>query len=123
MLQDDPKTLVSTDWLEAHLRDPDLRVLDGSWFLPQMNRDAKAAYDAAHIPGARFFDIDEISDSRSYLPHMAPPVEKFISRMRAMLSRVRFGECLFIFSMTIILYVVRFSLSGCGVLRLSPPCG
>jgi thiosulfate/3-mercaptopyruvate sulfurtransferase len=82
--QDDPKTLVSTDWLAKHLRDPDLRVLDASWYLPDAGRDAKAEYDAAHIPGARFFDIDEISDQRSSLPHMAPPPEKFISRMRAM---------------------------------------
>jgi thiosulfate/3-mercaptopyruvate sulfurtransferase len=82
--QDDPKTLVSTDWLAKHLRDPDLRVLDASWYLPAMNRDAKAEYAAAHIPGARFFDIDAISDQRSSLPHMAPPPEKFISRMRAM---------------------------------------
>ncbi|MCG7624037.1 3-mercaptopyruvate sulfurtransferase [Epibacterium sp. Ofav1-8] len=81
---DDPKTLVSTDWLAAHLRDPDLRVLDASWYLPQMERDAKAEYEAGHIPGARFFDIDEISDHRSDLPHMAPPVEKFMSRLRAM---------------------------------------
>ncbi|KDB04743.1 3-mercaptopyruvate sulfurtransferase [Defluviimonas sp. 20V17] len=81
---DDPKTLVSTDWLAAHLNDPDLRVLDGSWYLPQMGRDAKAEYDAGHIPGARHFDIDEIADLRSDLPHMAPPPEKFISRMRAM---------------------------------------
>ncbi|MBD3785721.1 MAG: 3-mercaptopyruvate sulfurtransferase [Sphingomonadales bacterium] len=81
---DDPKTLVSTEWLAAHLNDPDLRILDGSWFLPTMNRDGRAGYDAAHIPGARFFDIDEIADTRSALPHMAPPVEKFISRMRAM---------------------------------------
>ena len=83
-MQDDPKTLVSTDWLAAHLKDPDLRLLDGSWYLPQQERDPKAEYDAAHIPGARFFDIDEISDLRSDLPHMAPPVEKFMSRMRAM---------------------------------------
>jgi thiosulfate/3-mercaptopyruvate sulfurtransferase len=82
--QDDPKTLVSTDWLAKHLRDPDLRVLDASWYLPAMNRDAKAEYAAAHIPGARFFDIDEISDQRSALPHMAPPPEKFMSRLRAM---------------------------------------
>jgi thiosulfate/3-mercaptopyruvate sulfurtransferase len=81
---DDPKTLVSTDWLARHLRDPDLRVLDASWYLPGAERDAKAEYAAAHIPGARFFDIDEISDQRSSLPHMAPPPEKFISRMRAM---------------------------------------
>ena len=84
MAYDDPKTLVSTDWLEAHLKDPDLRVLDASWFMPDSGRDARAEYDAAHIPGARFFDIDDISDTRSTLPHMAPPPEKFISRMRAM---------------------------------------
>ncbi|SDC75870.1 3-mercaptopyruvate sulfurtransferase [Ruegeria marina] len=83
-MQDDPKTLVSTDWLAAHLKDPDLRILDGSWHLPNLGRDAKAEYAAAHIPGARFFDIDEISDHRSDLPHMVPPVEKFMSRMRAM---------------------------------------
>lgn len=81
---DDPKTLVSTDWLAAHLKDPDLRLLDASWYLPDMGRDAKTEYQAAHIPGARFFDIDEISDQRSALPHMVPPVEKFMSRMRAM---------------------------------------
>jgi len=81
---DDPKTLVSTDWLAAHLKDPDLRVIDASWYLPDQNRNGRAEYDAGHIPGARFFDIDEISDQRSGLPHMAPPPEKFISRMRAM---------------------------------------
>ncbi|MEO1109514.1 MAG: 3-mercaptopyruvate sulfurtransferase [Pseudomonadota bacterium] len=83
-MQDDPKTLVSTEWLAAHIKDPDLRILDGSWYLPAQNRDAKAEYDAGHIPGARFFDIDDISDHRSDLPHMAPPVEKFMSRLRAM---------------------------------------
>ncbi len=81
---DDPKTLVSTAWLAAHLKDPDLRIFDASWYLPDMGRDAKAEYAAGHIPGARFFDIDEISDHRSEMPHMAPPVEKFMSRMRAM---------------------------------------
>jgi len=84
MAEDDPKTLVSTDWLERHLKDPDLRILDASWYLPDAGRDPKAEYAAAHIPGARFFDIDEIADLRSGLPHMAPQPEKFISRMRAM---------------------------------------
>lgn len=84
MASDDPKTLVSTEWLAAHLKDPDLRVLDASWYLPDMARDARAEYDAAHIPGARFFDIDDISDQRSELPHMVPTVEKFMSRMRKM---------------------------------------
>jgi thiosulfate/3-mercaptopyruvate sulfurtransferase len=83
-MQDDPKTLVSTQWLADHLKDPDLRIIDASWYLPQMGRDPRAEYDAAHIPGARFFDIDEICDLRSDLPHMAPPVEKFMSRLRAM---------------------------------------
>lgn len=83
-MSDDPQTLVSTEWLEQHLNDPDLRILDASWYLPDMNRDAKAEYDRGHIPNARFFDIDEIADTRSTLPHMAPPVEKFMSRLRAM---------------------------------------
>ena len=81
---DDPQTLVSTDWLAAHLNDPDLRIIDASYYLPDMGRDAKAEYDAAHIPGARFIDIDDISDARSELPLMVAPVEKFMSRMRAM---------------------------------------
>lgn len=83
-MADDSTTLVSTDWLAAHLKDPDLRILDASWYMPAALRDAKAEYEAAHIPGARFFDIDDISDARSDLPHMAPPVEKFMSRMRAL---------------------------------------
>ena len=84
MPADDPTTLVSTDWLAAHLGDPDLRVLDASFHLPDTGRDARAEYAAAHIPGARFFDIDEIADTSRAMPHMAPPPEKFISRMRAM---------------------------------------
>lgn len=84
MANDDPKVLVSTEWLAAHLKDPDLRILDASWLLPGVEGDAKAAYNAAHIPGARYFDIDDISDHRSELPHMAPPIEKFMSRLRAM---------------------------------------
>ena len=83
-MSDDPKTLVSTNWLADHLDDPDLRILDASWYLPAMKRDGRAEYEERHIPGARFFDIDEISDHRSALPHMVPPVEKFMSRMRAM---------------------------------------
>jgi len=83
MTRDDPKTLVSTQWLAAHLKDPDLRVLDASWYLPGSKRDPFAEYQAAHIPGARFFDLDDVSDHRSDLPHMVPPVEKFMSRMRS----------------------------------------
>ena len=83
MTRDDPKTLVSTQWLAAHLKDPDLRVLDASWYLPDSERDPFAEYQRAHIPGARFFDLDDVSDHRSDLPHMVPSVEKFMSRMRA----------------------------------------
>ena len=84
MPHSDPRTLVSTQWLADHLKTSDLRVIDASWYLPDAGRDAKAENAAGHIPGARFFDIDEISDQRSELPHMAPPPEKFISRLRAM---------------------------------------
>ncbi|MCF2905797.1 3-mercaptopyruvate sulfurtransferase [Octadecabacter sp. CECT 8868] len=82
MAHDDPKTLVSTEWLAAHLKDPDLRILDASWFMPADERDGRAEFEKAHIPGARFFDIDDVSDNRSELPHMVPSVEKFMSRMR-----------------------------------------
>lgn len=81
--EDDTATLVSTDWLERHLADPDLRVLDASWHLDP-DRDPRAEYEAAHIPGARFVALAEVSDARSELPHMAPAPEKFASRMRAL---------------------------------------
>ena len=84
MSTSDPQLLVSTDWLADHLGAPDLRVIDATWHMPDAGRDAKAEFAAGHIPGARFFDIDEIADAQSDLPHMAPPVEKFVSRMRAM---------------------------------------
>jgi thiosulfate/3-mercaptopyruvate sulfurtransferase len=84
MSTSDPQLLVTTEWLAAHLGAPDLRVLDASWHMPAAGRDPRAEFEAGHIPGARFFDIDEISDEQSSLPHMAPPVEKFVSRMRAM---------------------------------------
>jgi thiosulfate/3-mercaptopyruvate sulfurtransferase len=76
--------LVSTGWLAAHLDAPDIRIVDASWYLPQMQRDAKAEYAAAHIPGAVFFDIDEICDLESPYPHMLPSPEKFSSRVRAL---------------------------------------
>ena len=75
-------SLVSTAWLEAELGAPDLRVVDASFFLAAMGRDAKAEYAAAHIPGAVFFDIDEIADPDSALPHMLPGAHLFASRVR-----------------------------------------
>ncbi len=81
---DSSNQIVSTDWLAAHLGAPDLRIIDASWHMADDNRNARAEYESCHIAGARYFDIDDIADSRSELAHMAPPVEKFVSRMRAM---------------------------------------
>jgi len=69
--------LVSTEWLAAHLSDADLRILDGSWWMPGTNHDAQAEWRAAHIPGARFFDIDRIADTSRPLPHMLPSEKVF----------------------------------------------
>jgi thiosulfate/3-mercaptopyruvate sulfurtransferase len=77
-----PDALVSTDWLASHLNSPDVRIVDASWYLPAMKRDPKAEYDAGHIPGAVFFDIDEISDDASPYPHMLPSSVKFTSRVQ-----------------------------------------
>lgn len=76
--------LVSTEWLAATLGAPDLRILDASYHLPGVDRDADAEFEAGHIPGALRFDIDDIADTTSPLPHMLPPVEKFVSRVRRM---------------------------------------
>src|SRR5258707_4770082 len=64
--------LVSTQWLEDHLKAPDVVVVDGSFYLATMKRNAREEYLAAHIPGAVFFDIDAISDHTNPLPHMLP---------------------------------------------------
>ncbi|GER08723.1 sulfurtransferase [Iodidimonas muriae] len=77
-----PSPLVSTDWLARHLSAPDVRILDASWHLPDCGRNAHADYDSAHIPGAVFFDIDEICDPDSPFPHMLPSPEAFSSQMR-----------------------------------------
>ena len=74
--------LVSTDWLAEHLNAPDVRIVDASSFLPTVDRNAKAEYRECHIPGAVFFDIDDIADDSSELPHMIPSPEKFSSRVR-----------------------------------------
>src|SRR5882724_2890064 len=69
--------LVSTDWLASHLNDPNVVVLDGSFYLPALKRDAEAEFLAAHIPGAARFDIDAIADHSTKLPHMLPSAEDF----------------------------------------------
>ncbi len=76
--------LVSTDWLETHLSAPDVVVIDASWHLPPTGRSGRDEYLEEHIPGALYFDIDDLSDEKSDLPHMLPSAEKFASRMRKM---------------------------------------
>ena len=76
--------LVSTEWLHERLGAPDIKIIDATWYLPGDERDPKAEYALAHIPGAVFFDIDEIADLSSSLPHMLPPPEKFASRVKKM---------------------------------------
>jgi thiosulfate/3-mercaptopyruvate sulfurtransferase len=78
------KWLVETDWLASHLEAPDLVILDGSMHLPTTKRDARAEFLEAHIPGALFFDIEDIADETSSLPHMLPSPTKFASRMKTM---------------------------------------
>lgn len=71
------KNLVSAQWLLQHHDDPDVKVIDGSWYLPQQGRDAIADYTAGHIPSAVYFDLDGHSDKSSDLPHMMPSAEVF----------------------------------------------
>src|SRR5262245_12677475 len=76
------KPIVSAEWLKSHLTAPDVRILDCTYFMPGSPRTGRQAYDAHHIPSARFFDIDDIADTDSPLPHMLPQPEKFSSRVR-----------------------------------------
>ncbi len=76
--------IVETDWLAEHLDAPDIIVVDASLHLPNTGRNARAEYLAEHIPGALFFDIDDIADEESLLPHMLPSTIKFASRVKKM---------------------------------------
>ena len=76
--------IVDTEWLAGHLGAPGLIVLDGSWHLPTAKRDPKVEFLSEHIPGAVFFDIDDLSEEKSALPHMLPSTIKFSSRMKKM---------------------------------------
>lgn len=76
--------LVSTEWLAAEMGKTDLRIIDATMFLPAHGRNARAEFEAAHIPGAVFFDIEEVSDTSNPLPTMLPPAEKFASRCQAL---------------------------------------
>jgi thiosulfate/3-mercaptopyruvate sulfurtransferase len=76
--------VVDTNWLAAHLDDPNVRVLDGSWHLPTAQRDPRAEFAAEHLPGAQFFDIDGIADRTTNLPHMLPSAEEFARAVGAL---------------------------------------
>ena len=69
--------VVSADWLQQRLGKPGLSVVDGSWYLPAQERDARAEYQAAHIPGAVFFDQDQVVAPDSDLPHTLPQPRLF----------------------------------------------
>jgi len=77
------ESLVSTQWLAEHLGEPDLVVVDSSWHMPSTGRRGRDEYLQAHIPGARFLDIDAVSDTSSPLPHMLPSAEDFELAMEA----------------------------------------
>lgn len=81
-MPEDP--LVTAEWLHEHLGDTHVKIVDASWHLPGDPRDPKAEFIEARIPGAVFFDIDEISDRVSALPHMAPPPEQFARQAGAL---------------------------------------
>ena len=75
---------VSTEWLAAHLREPDLRIVDATNYLPHLKRDAHGEYRQAHVPGAVFFAIDEIADTSSPLPHRLPTPDDFAKAVGAL---------------------------------------
>lgn len=77
MDRNDNESLVDVAWLERHLGEDGLCVVDASWHLPTTGRDAGSEYLAAHIPRAVFFDIDRIADTDSGLPHMLPEAGHF----------------------------------------------
>ena len=79
-----PEALVSTEWLAEHMSAPDVRIVDASAVLPNVDRNPRAEYDKQHIPGAQFFDINDIADTESGMAHMLPSAEKFSSKMRKM---------------------------------------
>jgi thiosulfate/3-mercaptopyruvate sulfurtransferase len=79
-----PEALVSTRWLADHLESPEICVVDGSWHMPQLNRDARAEFEAGHIPGAVVFDIDRIADTSNPLPHMLPDAAAFAREVGAL---------------------------------------
>lgn len=79
-----PDPLVTTEWLAAHLGEPDLKVVDATFYLPHLKRDARAEFAQAHVPGAVFFDIDAVADHAIPLPHMLPDARAFADAVGAL---------------------------------------
>ncbi|NUR13214.1 MAG: sulfurtransferase, partial [Bradyrhizobium sp.] len=75
-------SLVSTEWLAQHLDEPDLVVVDASWHMPASGRSGREEYLEAHIPGARFLDIDELADKTNPAPHALPTAKQFEAAMK-----------------------------------------
>lgn len=75
--------LVSTDWLADEMGAGDLRIVDATYYALEPERDAAADYEAGHIPGALFLDLEHLSDSSDPVPGQAPPAEQFAARLRA----------------------------------------
>ena len=81
-MTDSIPTLVETEWLAENLDNSDIRIVDATWYLPTVERDGIENYDAGHIPGAVFWDIDAIADPQSSLPHMMPDETTFQGYMK-----------------------------------------
>jgi thiosulfate/3-mercaptopyruvate sulfurtransferase len=75
---------VSTKWLAEHLSDPDVAIVDASWYMPAAGRDPEGEYLVSHIPGAVFFGIDEVADKATALPHMLPAPAEFAAAIGAL---------------------------------------
>jgi thiosulfate/3-mercaptopyruvate sulfurtransferase len=102
-----PQALVSTQWLEDHLDAPDVRVVDATYFLPIEEKSAFDDHIDCRIPGSVFFDVDDICDEKSPLPHMVPSPEKFSSRVR----KLGLGD-----GVRIVVYDARYG--GCAAARV-----
>src|SRR5258708_13410046 len=108
------RSFISTEARATRLADPSLRIADASWYLPQAGRDPRREYEAAHIPGAVFFDIDAISDHETDLPHMLPRPVVFASAMR----KLGIGDSDFV-----VFYVGPAIYSAALALWIIPPIG
>ena len=88
--------LVTTDWLADHLDDPNVVLVDASWYMPATGRKGRAEYVESHLPGAVFFGIDDIVDKTTALPHMLPTPEDFaeaVGKLEGSRSLVSSNSC------------------------------